>query len=385
MEKFRQKVYFIFSDTIMIALALLIIPVIIALNFLPLTPFQHSLIITIDWLIWIAFFLEFILKLIVAEKRIKWLTDNWFDSIVSIVVILSPILENMSSIFYFAPSLRLARLSRLTRLTRLLRFFRIFALIGRVKNSWSKIDLKVYIVFFLIMGTGFSASFISSNFHYSSTDITWISLFVQIFGLFYAFLISFFVMHVWAKFNSIGNEISKEVNSLRNVYILYKQISNKKEGSHFSFLLKEYINNIYNLLWLEEKNHLVVNTKFLELVNFFNDIKFSTDADKVIYSHIIEELRNSSIAQTNLISLSQDKTPKILWILLLVLSVTLMGCFIIVGFENQFIATTFITLASSITGLVVALIFDIDTPFKAGFWSVSTAPYDELKEFVEKN
>lgn len=385
MELLRSRVYTIFSDTVMIALALLIIPVIIALNFLPLTPFQHSLIITIDWLIWIAFFLEFILKLIVAEKRIKWLTDNWFDSIVSIVVILSPILENMSSIFYFAPSLRLARLSRLTRLTRLLRFFRLFALIGKVKNSWSKIDLKVYIVFFLIMGTGFSASFISSNFHYSSTDITWISLFVQIFGLFYAFLISFFVMHVWAKFNSIGNEISKEVNSLRNVYILYKQISNKKEGSHFSMILKEYINNVHSLLWLEEKNHLVVNTKFLELVNFFNDIKFSTDADKVIYSHIIEELRNSSIAQTNLISLSQDKTPKILWILLLVLSVTLMGCFIIVGFENQFIATTFITLASSITGLVVALIFDIDTPFKAGFWSVSTAPYDELKEFVEKN
>lgn len=388
MEKFRYKVNAIFSDTVMIALALLIIPTIVAQSFFHLSPAQQILVSIIDWIIWTGFFLEFILKLFVAEKRLKWLKDNWFDSIISIIVIFSPILENISTIFSAIPALRLARLSRLTRLTRLtrfLRFLRLLAMGGKVKHGWSKINIKVYAAFFLVLGLGFTASFIATGFQHSSVDVTWISLFVSTFGVFYAVLISFFVMHVWGKFNSISSEIGKEVNSLRNVYILLQQLPSYKNNEEFKRLLKDYVDQIIVMLWGDELNHQLINEKFLKLAYHFNDVPLDTTADKIVFDHIIEELRLSSVSQANLITLNQDKTPKILWILLLFLSTVLIGSFIFLGFQNQILATTMISLISIVTGLVVALIFDIDTPFKAGFWSITSEPYKILHEFIEKN
>ncbi|MBM3254558.1 MAG: DUF4239 domain-containing protein [Candidatus Omnitrophica bacterium] len=323
-----------------------------------------------------------------AEKKIKWLRDNWFDSIISIIVILSPILENLEGIFAAAPGLRLLRLSRLTRLTRLsrlLRFLRLLALGGKVKHSWKKLNLKIYVAFFFVLGTGFTASFLATGFQHTSIDTAWISLFVSIFGVFYAVLISFFVIHIWGKFNSIGSEIGKQVNALRNVYILIHHLPSEKIVTGFYSLLADYTNEVQKTLWEGNTSTEFINNKFLKLVYYFNDIKLITRADEIVLDNIIEELRISSVAQANLINLSSDKTPKILWILLLLLSTTLIGSFVFLGFQNQFLATILISLVSTVTGLVVALIFDIDTPFQAGFWKISAEPYQDLKKFIAMN
>lgn len=389
MQNFRNKVNLIFSDTVMIALALLIIPVAIAQNLLTLSPSQEILISVIDWFIWIAFFLEFTLKFIAAEKRWHWLTSNKLDSIVSLIVILSPLLEFFSDLFAEAALLRLLRLGRLTRLSRLsrlIRLVRLIALGSKVKHGWRTINLKAYVAFFLVAGMGFTASFIATGFQHSTVDVTWISLFVSIFGVFYAFLISFFVMHIWSKFNSIGGEISKEVNALRNAYLLSFQLLKKEKLKEFSLVMTRYIEEVFTTIWnSDEMNTQKTDEKFLKLIYYFNDFPLSTQADIIALNHIIEELRLSSVSQANLINLANDKTPKILWILFLLLSTVLVSSFIFLGFQNQLLATALITLVSIVTGLVVALIFDIDTPFQAGFWNISPKPFLSLKEYINKN
>ncbi len=388
MQNFRDKVNLIFSDTVMIALALLIIPVAIAQNLLTLSPSQEVLISVIDWIIWTAFFLEFTLKLITSEKKWHRLTSNKLDSIVSIIIILSPLLEHVSNLFAEAALLRLLRLGRLTRLTRLsrlIRLVRLVALGSKVKHGWKNINLKTYVAFFLVAGVGFTASFIATGFQHSSVDITWISLFVSIFGVFYAFLISFFVMHIWSKYNSIGSEISKEVNALRNAYLLSYQLLEKEKRMEFSSVMTLYIEEIFHAIWESDApDSQKVDDRFLKLIHFFNDIDLPSQSDIIALNHIIEELRLSSVSQANLINLAGDKTPKILWILFLLLSTVLVTSFIFLGFQNQLLATALISLVSIVTGLVVALIFDIDTPFQAGFWNISPKPFLSLKEYINK-
>jgi hypothetical protein len=243
--------------------------------------------------------------------------------------------------------------------------------------------MKIYAAFFFVLGIGFVASFIATGIQHSSIDTAWISLFVSIFGVFYAVLISFFVIHVWGKFNSISSEIEKETNSLRNVYILTQQLPSKTIITKLNYILTNYIDEIVTTMWKDQINSKTINNKFLGLVYLFDDTELSSRVDEIILDNIIQELRASSIAQANLINFARDKTPKILWILLLLLSTVLVGSFIFLGFKNQLIATTLITLVSTVTALVVALIFDIDTPFKAGFWNVSPDPYLELKEFIK--
>ncbi len=382
MSNLRDKVYAVFSDTLMIALALLVIPVLVLQNFVHLSPAQGVMVSVVDWFIWIAFFLEFVLKLFVSEKKIRWLRENTLDSVVSVIVILSPLLEYSFTGFAAAPALRLLRLSRFARFARLLRVIRLVALGARVKHSWKSINLKVYAAFFFIVGIGFTASFITTGLSYTDVDTTWISLFVSTFGVFYSFLISFFVVQVWGKFGSMENEVGKQVNSLRNVYLLSIQLAKK---SIISGLMVDYIDEIIRRFWQAKGNEPdagVIDKKYLKILSYFSNIKAQRETDLVLFDNIIEELRSSSVAQSNLSTLASSRTPKILWILLIFLSTILVGSFIFLGFENQLLATVLISIVSGVTGLIVALIFDIDSPFASGFWNITPDPYVELKEFI---
>lgn len=383
MNTFKEKVYSVFSDTLMIALALLIIPVLVVQNFLTLKPTQEIIVSIIDWLIWIAFFLEFILKLFVADKKIKWLSENKLDSVVSVVVIVSPILEHSATVFAGAPLLRLLRLTRLARFAHLLRIAKLTALVAKIKHSWKEVNLKVYVSFFVIVGIGLTASFITTGLEYSDVDSMWISLFVSTFGVFYAFVISFFVFHVWGKFSAIGSEISKEVNSLRNAYLLFSQLSSaKSQIAQFTSYLEDYVDSVVNNLWGKEIKIDPINKKFVKLINLISNLEVSKDNELVLLDNIIEELRTASASQSNLTNLAQEKTPKILWILLLFLSIVLVGSFIFLGFQDQLLATILITLVTSVIGIVVALIFDIDKPLETGFWNISPNLYLELKKNI---
>lgn len=375
MGDLKSIVYSIFSDTVMISLALLVIPVLLLQTFVTLTQLQSLIVGIIDWLIWAAFLMEFALKLIVEKRRLSWLVGNWLDSIVSLVVIASPLLTAISAFFKGAPLLRLLRLLRLVR---------IVALAWRTKRTWQKLDLKVYVAFFLVLGTGFVASFFATLFSPSANDITWLSLFVSIFGVFYAVLVSFFIVHVWGKFNTIGSEISRETNSLRNVYVLARQLSSKSAISEVAEGIASYVDGLVDAHWGQKEGTDVVGNRFLKVVGSLHAMEIKTEKDKVVFGNIIEELRSSSVAQANLSNLVSDKTPKILWVLLIFMSVTLVGSFVFLDFQSQFLATAIITLMSAAIGLVVALIFDMDTPLEAGFWNISPQPYFELKEFIKK-
>lgn len=383
MNTIRNTVYSVFSDTLMIALALLVIPVLVLQNFVHLSPAQEIMVSVVDWFIWIVFFLEFVLKLIVAEKKMRWLAENKLDSVVSVIVILSPLLEYSFTSFAAAPALRLLRLSRFARFARLLRVIRLVALGAKIQHSWKRINLKVYAAFFFIVGVGFTASFITTGLSYTDIDTTWISLFVSTFGVFYSFLISFFVVQVWGKFGSMENEVSKQVNSLRNVFLLSVQLDKKPV---IAIIMVDYINEIIARFWRanEVADTARIDEKYLRILSHFVQRKTESDSDSVLLDNIIEELRSSSVAQSNLTTLASSRTPKILWILLIFLSTILVGSFIFLGFENQLLATVLISIVSGVTGLIVALIFDIDSPFSSGFWNITPDPYEELKAFIQK-
>jgi len=385
MEKLRQKIYLVFSDTVMIALALFVIPLVAVQTFFILTPAQETLVRSLDWLIWTAFFLEFSLKLLVAEKRARWFIDNWLDSLISIVVIVSPLLELFAKIFEGAPLLRLLRLTRITRLTRLSRLARLGALGVRTQKSWRNLELKVYLTFFLIVGIGLVSSFFGTKIRHSGPDAGWISLFLSLFGAFYAFLVSFFIAHVWLRFSFLSGEIGKHVNSLQNVVILTKQFSSEEISTNFIDLLDSYLEETVRL-WGGDKNIIgkTLKKKLLKIISCFKEKDLQKGTDLVILDNIFEELRTSSVAQTNISGTIDEKTPLILWIILIFLSLGMDIGFVFLGFDSQILATLVITSIFTISALITAFLLDIDKPLEAGFWHVSPKPYEDLKEFIKE-
>lgn len=88
--KLRQLVYGVFSDRNMLIISLLAIPIVISL-FFNITGALLLLLSVLDWLIWLAFLLEFSLKLYVEDNKMEHIRKNELDSGISTVIILSPL------------------------------------------------------------------------------------------------------------------------------------------------------------------------------------------------------------------------------------------------------------------------------------------------------
>jgi hypothetical protein len=55
----------------------------------------------------------------------------------------------------------------------------------------------------------------------------------------------------------------------------------------------------------------------------------------------------------------------------------------IIDFENQWIATLIITLISTSVAFVIVVIYDMDYPFKGGFWAIEPKAYLNLENIIK--
>lgn len=99
------------SDTPLLVLALLMIPILILPEIADLTSDQDNLLNTFDWFIYALFAIDFLIKFYLAPSKWRHLRENWLDVIILVLPLLRP-LRLVSG----------ARFLRLLRATRLLIF-----------------------------------------------------------------------------------------------------------------------------------------------------------------------------------------------------------------------------------------------------------------------
>jgi Mg2+ and Co2+ transporter CorA len=121
-DKIREPVYQLFTDHLMIVLALLLIPVIFLPLFFIFSPFMLALFRIVRDAILVIFILEYFLKLYVADSRKAYAADPWhvMDLLIAILAATN-----------FIPWTLLGGIGRAFPLLRLLRLTRIFAVAGR--------------------------------------------------------------------------------------------------------------------------------------------------------------------------------------------------------------------------------------------------------------
>ncbi|MCX9009576.1 MAG: ion transporter [Candidatus Methanoperedens sp.] len=118
----REPVYQIFTDHLMIVLALVLIPAIFLPLFFTFSQFMLDFFKAVRSAILIMFILEYLLKLYVADSRRAYATNPWH-----VIDLLIVILAAMN----FIPQAPLGGIGRSSPLLRLLRVTRIFAVAGR--------------------------------------------------------------------------------------------------------------------------------------------------------------------------------------------------------------------------------------------------------------
>ena len=153
--RLKDPVYQIFTDHLMIVLALLLIPTI----FLPfLFKFSQMMLVffrIMNYVIIVMFVLEYVLKLYVADSRREYAANPWHILDFLIVVL---------SIANFLPWIPLGGIGRSSPLLRLLRITRIFAVAGRTVKRAIRITP--------IEKSGLPVSRMKINIHADGSSIT---------------------------------------------------------------------------------------------------------------------------------------------------------------------------------------------------------------------
>ncbi|MCH7605394.1 DUF4239 domain-containing protein [Patescibacteria group bacterium] len=116
--------------------------------------------------------------------------------------------------------------------------------------------------------------------------------------------------------------------------------------------------------------------RLLGIIDLFHDTNLSS-RDLVLFNDLTDELRGLSRARTARISASKTQMPPTAWILILSLSIALVGTEYLLGVINPVIAYAMIISIAGVTSLVVAIVYDLDNPFK-GEWNVSSKAFEEI-------
>jgi len=359
----------------MIFLALLVIPLILV-QFFELTPLQLSIVVCADLVIYGMFFLEFVMKVLVAENRIDYIKSNKLASAISLIIIVSPLFEFASIFFEAAPLLRLFRISRIMRLG---------GIVGKTRTQWRKVNYKSYAIVVFIISAGFTLSFFKIQIFgpLPSEDEPWIAAFIQVIGIIYAILAAFMIVNAWTEVNSLDDTIRKETISLRNIYFLGLQFHDENVLNDLKQSILNYITSIIDAYWEESIEIDETDKKFIEISKSIEEFKLNTGKKYILLNNIHEEFRSASTQRATVLSFIAAKTPRVLWLFIIFLSFVMVFNFIIIDYANQWIATLIITLVSIAIAFVLVLIYDMDYPFKGGFWAMTPEHYLNLQKSIQ--
>lgn len=372
---FRHYVYAIFSDTLMVFLALLVIPILI-LPFFNLSQTQALILEAVDVVIYAAFFLEFALKVGVEERKVDYMKANSLNSAISLIIILSPLFGFFTAYFLGAPLLRLVSASRI---------FRLGAAVGKAETSFRKVSFKSYGIVLIIVAAGFVASFFRPTVPYSEIDTQWLTIFIPVVGGIYAIVAAFVMFHVWNEFNALSDKMRKEAVSLRNVYLLSLRTKQKGFIKKLRDGIIDYTKSVIETYWKDMAKMEENENKFVHLFRTIDELKVKNAKDAVLLDNIDEELRTASENRSDIISLAYSTTPNVLWALMVYLSVMLVFCFMILTFHSQLLATLVITMMAAAVALITLVIYDMDYPFEAGFWMITPQPYFDLEGHIKRS
>jgi Mg2+ and Co2+ transporter CorA len=120
----------IFRQEVMGGLALLLIPLLLLLDFVPLAPGVFAFLSIIDVAIWVFFILEYVCRLIVAENRVAYIVSPW--NILDLIIIAVPAIALVMGAGY--------GISRYLRVLRVMQAFQV--LYVGAKGEKNKIDRK---------------------------------------------------------------------------------------------------------------------------------------------------------------------------------------------------------------------------------------------------
>jgi len=212
----------------------------------------------------------------------------------------------------------------------------------------------------------------------------WLSSVVQIIGTIYAIITGFIIVNVWGKYLSLVRAVELEATNLKNVYLLAKRLDSDfayQVGKKIEIYLKKAI----GMYWRGDIGKSDFQVAYYGMILSIQPYLPKTTVEVEIFTNLVDELRKATDSKANIQSLIDSKMPKIFLSLLVLLSGVLIFGFYFFNYDNQILATISITIVSTAVALVAVIIYDINDPFKLGFWAIKPTAFLECQHLIQQS
>lgn len=230
-----------------------------------------------------------------------------------------------------------------------------------------------------------------NKFHYEKVfeDVSSWGTFFTVYGVLYAILAGFLIIESINKYNALQSCIDDEINNIQDIRDLAKYLEcDKVITNKIMRELLDYLNYVINNDWREmERGNKELDSdtsrEMYEIYSAINKIKIESKKDEIALKILMGKMVEITTLRTKRISLSAQKMPDSLKLLMKTMSLVVVIGFLALGVHS--IMAHIFMVASILASVLIlhSIILDIDHPFD-GTWNLSPEPYITLRNKMNR-
>lgn len=227
----------------------------------------------------------------------------------------------------------------------------------------------------------------STGFH--SDAAPW-EAFFSTFGLLYAIIVGFLLVTVLNRYGALVDAHEEELNAVEDVrdFLVYLDGDQDVAIANVKRELSGYIHSVSEKEWpaMVKKGWMNSDTssELYNVMRAVDKIIVTNESDRVSLESIMAKVSDLTSLRTRRISLSNQRLPSRLNLLIGFMSLALISAMILVGGKNVILHMAMVGTISFSVHLLHMIITDLDRPF-AGIWKIDKRPLDELKKTFDHN
>lgn len=239
------------------------------------------------------------------------------------------------------------------------------------------IKLKIkHLIFFAIF-----ISFLTSYLFPGVEDNQMVRTSITFIGILFGIIVGFFIADLYARYQSIRNNVAIDSSCLSTFYFL-STILGKKNKEWLKNVEKRIYNYIKKFMPLPWEKYSETEKEFGELGKSLKELSYSTNKENETYSNILAVYSQHSDAREKLVMYGKDKLSWGEWLVILFLGFLLLASLFYIK-DTSLVSFLFTGAITSAILLLFVVLRDLNN-LNFGESAVSIEPYERVLDAIGK-
>ena len=213
-----------------------------------------------------------------------------------------------------------------------------------------------------------------------SADVGAVGAYVTAIGTLYGILAAFTIYVVWTQFNDAQTAVDTEANELQDLFRFAIYLRDPAVLDALQTAIIEYSASVVRDEWpamSAQRTSDQSASHFESIFQAVHAVRFDDERDASAWEKMIGKFEAASDARSKRLALSVSTVPRLLRVLIYLVSFALIVGFFVMFIVSDIVAVVVTVATTAIVFLVIEVIEDLDDPF-GGQWALTPDPFSRL-------